>query len=198
MRIQGYIIVVKMIKPPLPQLVLGATFISLSICAFALRANNQHMLQLRQAVYAADERGRGVQPALVSLQAYVTAHMNTKLDAGANAVYPPVQLKYTYDRLIQARSTKLSTTNGQTYSSAQTYCEQQNPNDFSGRNRIPCIEQYVQSHGVQLSPIPDALYKFSFASPAWSPDLAGWSAATTVVLGILTVGVTVRHFIRKH
>ncbi|MDL2341639.1 MAG: hypothetical protein QFB87_00985 [Patescibacteria group bacterium] len=186
-----------MSKLPPPQLLLGATLVSLSICAFSLRANNQHMLQLRQAVYTADEKGSGVEPALVSLQSYVTAHMNTRLDSGSNAVYPPIQLKYTYDRLVQARSDKLATTNSQTYSAAQGYCEQQNSTDFSGRNRVPCIEQYVQSHGVQLPTIPDALYKFSFASPVWSPDVAGWSLVTTILLAIVTLLATAHRFLRK-
>ena len=181
---------------PLP-LLIGATVISFSICAFSLRANNEHMVQLRQAVYAADDKGAGVQPALNSLQAYVTSHMNTKLDAGSSAVYPPIQLKSTYDRLIQARSDKLSQTNTQTYNDAQKYCEQQNSTDFSGRNRVPCIEQYVQSHGVQLANIPDALYKFSFVSPVWSPDLAGWSFFITVLLaGVTLVGI-IRRLLHK-
>ena len=181
---------------PLPTLI-GVTLVSASICAFTLRANNQHMLQLRQAVYSADQKGEGVQPALNQLQAYVTGHMNTKLDSGASAVYPPIQLKYTYDRLVQARSDKLSQTNSQTYSAAQTYCEQQNSKDFSGRNRVPCIEQYVQSHGVQLATIPDALYKFSFVSPVWSPDLAGWSLLATIILGLATAVLALRRFLNK-
>lgn len=181
---------------PLPVLI-GATVVSVSICAFSLRANNEHMVHLRQAVYTADQKGEGVQSALNSLQAYVTSHMNTKLDAGSSAVYPPIQLKFTYDRLIQARSDKLSQTNSQTYNDAQKYCEAQNSTDFSGRNRVPCIEQYVQSHGVQLATIPDALYKFSFVSPAWSPDLAGWSLVTTVLLAGATIIVAIRRFLHK-
>lgn len=180
----------------LPYIALAATALSLSISAFSLRANNQHMLELRQAVYTADERGSGVQESLVALQSYVVAHMNTKLDSGSSAVYPPVQLKYTYDRLIKARSDKISTTNSQTYSAAQTYCESQN-SDFSGRNRVPCIEQYVQSRGVQLPAISDALYKFSFVSPTWSPDLAGWSLVATSLLAITTVVLFIGRFLHK-
>ena len=181
---------------PLPILI-GATVISFSICAFSLRANNEHMVQLRQAVYAADEKGQAVQPALNNLQGYVTSHMNTKLDTGASAVYPPIQLVHTYDRLVKARSDKLSETNTQTYNDAQKYCEQQNSTDFSGRNRVPCIEQYVQGHGVQLATITDALYKFSFVSPTWSPDLAGWSLATTILLVAATAIVALRRFLHK-
>lgn len=187
---------IKLRAVPTP-ILFGATIVSLSVCAFALRANNQHMLELRQAVYSADEQGGNVQAALVGLQSYVIAHMNTSLDSDSSGVYPPVQLKFTYDRLVQARSEKLATTNAQTYNEAQKFCEQQNPNDFSGRNRVPCIEQYVEKAGLTLPPIPDALYKFSFASPAWSPDLAGWSAVTSVVLALSTVVTAARRFIKR-
>ena len=186
-----------MIKLKLFPVLVGVTIASASICAFSLRANNQHMVQLRQAVYNADQKGEGVLPALTELQSYVTSHMNTKLDSGASAVYPPIQLKYTYDRLVQARSDKISQTNTQTYNEAQKFCEAQNSTDFSGRNRVPCIEKYVQSNGVQLVPISDALYKFSFVSPVWSPDLAGFSLFTTIVLAVATIIVAVRHFLKK-
>jgi hypothetical protein len=116
--------------------------------------------------------------------------MNTNLSAGSDAVYPPVQLKYTYDRLVAAQADQLSQTNTQLYTDAQQYCEQQDPTDFSGHNRVPCIEQYVAARtpdAVQLPAIPDALYKFSFVTPTWSPDLAGWSLIATALSGLLFI-----------
>jgi hypothetical protein len=149
--------------------------ISSVIAISALRANNEHMIKLRDAVYSADQNDGNVQAALETLQSYVIAHMNTNLSAGPNPVYPPIQLKYTYDRLVQAQSDAVAQSNTQLYTNAQHYCEQQDSTDFSGHNRVPCIEQYVETHDTSLPPIPDALYKFDFVSPAWSPDLAGWS-----------------------
>ena len=76
------------------------------------------------------------------------------------------------------------------YNQAQTYCEGLNSTDFSGHNRVPCIEQYVQSHGGTSQPaanIPDALYKFAFVTPVWSPDLAGWSIVVAALSGLLFV-----------
>lgn len=158
------------------------------ICVFALRANNEHMIKLRAAVYAADQNNSDVQAPLKALQAYVTTHMNTNLSAGHNAVYPPIQLKYAYDRLVRAQSDQVAQSNTSLYSAAQTYCEQQNSTDFSGRNRVPCIEQYIQSHNTQPTvAIPDALYKFSFVSPSWSPDLAGWSLVVALISSLLFV-----------
>jgi hypothetical protein len=157
--------------------------ISTVICVTALRANNLHMVKLRNEVYAADKNNGDVQGALRSLQAYVTTRMNTNLNSGNSSVYPPIQLKYTYDRLVQAQSAQRGETNGQIYTDAQHYCEQQNPTDFSGRNRVPCIQQYVQAHtgAAAASNIPDSLYKFAFVSPRWSPDLAGWSMVVAVI-----------------
>lgn len=156
-----------------PWYLLIIAVVSTLMCVFALRANNEHMITLRNDVYSADKNDGDVQTALRSLQAYVTAHMNTNLSAGPNAVYPPIQLKYTYERLIKAQTD--STNANDVYTQAQQYCEGQNSRDFSGRNRVPCIEQYVNEHTATKANIPDALYKFSFVSPKWSPDLAGWS-----------------------
>lgn len=167
-------------------------------CALALRSNNQHMVKLRDAVYVADKGSGDITKALNELRTYVYAHMNTSLSSGSDSVYPPIQLKYTYDRLVQAESAKVASQNTQVYTDAQHYCEQLYPGSFSGGPRVPCITQYVSDHGLKTAPIPDALYKFDFVSPRWSPDLAGWSMLLTA-LSLLLAGllfVTQRWF--KH
>ncbi|HWB38663.1 MAG TPA: hypothetical protein VG604_00275 [Candidatus Saccharimonadales bacterium] len=159
------------------------------ICVYALRANNEHMVVLRQAVYTADQKNVDVEGALKALQAYVTTHMNTNLSAGPNSVYPPIQLKYTYDRLVNEESAKAAEANTHLYTAAQNYCQAKIPTGFSGRYRVACIEKYVQTHDTSLPVIEDALYKFDFVSPIWSPDKAGWSmviAAFSLVLFIVT------------
>lgn len=163
------------------------------ICVAALRHNNEHMAKLRDAVYTADKDNGDVQGALQNLQAYVTAHMNTSLEV-PNGVYPPIQLKYTYDRLVQAESdqaAQANSQNSQIYTDAQNYCEAKIPNGFSGSYRISCIDDYVKSHGISnavaLKSIPDSLYKFDFASPRWSPDLAGWSMVVAGLSGLAFV-----------
>ncbi len=144
------------------------------------------MAQLREAVYATDKDGGDVTKALGQLQAYVTTHMNTELSTG-NGVYPPIQLKYTYERLVKAQGNSTAEANSKIYSEAQAYCEAQNSRDFSGRNRVPCIEQYVQTHQTQNTQIQEDLYKFDFASPFWSPDLAGWSIVIAIISGFLFI-----------
>lgn len=180
-----------------PRYLLILTLVCALVCLFSLRANNEHMLSLRDAVYAADKNDGNVTGALQHLQDYVTRHMNTSLDTGSS-VYPPIQLKYTYDRLLQAQGAALQQQNGQLYTEAQAYCEKQDPTDFSGRNRVPCIEQYVQQHGLNVSSIPDSLYKFDFVSPRWSPDLAGWSLVATLLALVATIVSLTARLLRKN
>ena len=156
------------------------------ICAVSLRANYQHMVTLRQAVYTADQQNGNVEQSLQTLRAYVGAHMNTTL-ASADGVYPPIQLKYTYERLQQTEKARADQVNSAVYTDAQHHCEALYPSSFSGGPRVPCIEQYVKDHGTSPKSIPTAMYKFDFATPTWSPDLAGWSFVFTLIFGVLAV-----------
>jgi len=152
--------------------------------ALALRHNYMQMTRLRSAVFVADQSGNGVEESLQKLRKYVGSHMNTNL-ATSDGVYPPIQLKYTYSRLQQAEQDRVNTTNSQIYTDAQHTCEAQYPGSFSGGPRVPCIEQYVKDHGTTARTIPDAMYKFNFASPTWSPDIAGWLLVLAVLSGVL-------------
>lgn len=156
----------------------------------ALRHNNQTMIVLRGDLYVADKNNGDVEGALNKLRTYVYGHMNTNLSSGGNSIKPPIQLKYTYDRLQAAEQTHVNSANSQIYTDAENYCQQQNSVDFSGRNRVPCVTAYVTSHGVKINPIPVGLYEFDFISPSWSPDPAGWSL---VVSTLLFIGLTVNY-----
>jgi hypothetical protein len=166
--------------------ILLVLFIASSLVSLvALRHNNQTMVKLRGAVYTADKNNANVNGALNNLRAYVYAHMNTNLTSDGNSIYPPIQLKYTYQRLQAAAQASVDASNSQIYTDAEIYCQQQDSTDFSGHNRVPCVTQYVTTHGASAQAIPTALYEFDFISPSWSPDLAGWSL---VVSGLLLAG----------
>lgn len=153
----------------------GLFLFSSIVCILALRANNQEMVRLRNQVYIADEKGGDVNSALNNLRRHVYGHMNTDLSSGGNAIKPPIQLKYTYERLQAAEQQKVDAINERLYTQAQAHCERQNPAGISGGSRIACMEDYVLKNGAQPVPIPPGLYQFDFVSPSWSPDLAGWS-----------------------
>lgn len=153
---------------------------------FALRHNYATMVRLRDAVYQADKDDGDVQTALANLQNYVYHHMNTSLSSGPDAIYPPIQLKYTYERLVKAESATAQSGNAGLYTAAENYCQALIPTGFSGRYRISCIDSYIKNHGrASTSPaVPASLYEFDFVAAKWSPDLAGWSLVVTVLSGL--------------
>jgi hypothetical protein len=187
------------IRPIKTPYLLVACIVFAGGAALTLRHNYTEMTKLRTAVFAADQSGNGVEQSLQKLRKYVGSHMNTNL-ATADGVYPPIQLKYTYTRLQQAEQDRVNNTNSQVYTDAQHTCEAQYPGSFSGGPRVPCIEQYVKDHGTTARTIPDAMYKFNFASPQWSPDIAGWMIVLAVLSGVfaalrLGLGLLARRFL---
>jgi hypothetical protein len=167
------------------------------ISIYALRQNNVTMIKLRNQVYQADQDNKDVEGSLRTLREYVYAHMNTDLTSGGNSIYPPIQLKYSYDRALAAAGGG-SDQNSKIYTDAQTECERQFPHGLYGSNRIPCIQSYISSHGIKEAALPTAsLYEFDFVSPRWSPDLAGWSLVASVLcLGLFVIRLSSELWLR--
>jgi hypothetical protein len=166
-------------------------FVALAIVSvLALRHNNQTMVKLRDQVYVADKNNGDINGALNNLRRYVYGHMNTDLSSGNNNIKPPIQLKYTYQRLYDAQANQIQASNQQLYTDAELYCQSINGAYF-GTTRVPCVQNYVINHGLKAAniTIPAGLYEFDFASPSWSPDLAGWSLVLT---GLLLIAFVIR------
>lgn len=158
------------------------------VAIVALRANNTRMIELRDAVYQADEQGGDVEGALRDLREHVHGHMNTNLTSGENAIYPPIQLKYTYERLLEKEQDKLKGTDA--YQKATKYCEARFPAGQLAGGRVQCVAKYIDDHtnpGQDPVSIPEDLYKFDFVSPKWSLDLAGISLLFAILFGGLFV-----------
>jgi hypothetical protein len=155
--------------------------ISSLVCVFSLRHNNQTMVKLRDAVYAADKDNKDVNTALNNLRKYVYGHMNTNLSSGGNNIKPPIQLKYTYQRLYDSQLSQVQSANQSLYTDAELYCQSIN-GAFFGTTRVPCVQNYVINHGLKQANIviPAGLYEFDFVSPSWSPDLAGWALLLSI------------------
>jgi hypothetical protein len=165
---------------------LAAFFIFLMISLLAQRSNDLTMLELKDKVHEVDKNNGDVEAALQDLRSFVHTHMNASTyKKGSNGAYPPIRLQYTLQRLQAAEQQRLQESSAKLYTEAQDYCEQQNPQGFSGSGRIPCIEKYVSERGQKVNVIPAALYQFDFVSPRWSPDLAGWTLLLSIISGLL-------------
>ena len=176
------------------------TLVGGSVSVIALRHNNQSMIKLRNTLYAADKDNGNVNAALNNLRDYVYTHMNTNLSSGGNTIKPPIQLKYTYQKLVAAQQQQLDSTNSQIYTDAENYCQAQDPTDFYGYYRIPCVQNYISNHSLSASSktIPVALYQFDFVSPTWSPDFAGWSLVITALLAaVFVIKLLVKRLAKK-
>lgn len=155
---------------------LAVAMVSAVVCVFSLRSNNVKALELRDKVVQVDKDNGDIEKALRELREYMYGHMNTNLASGSNAIKPPIQLKYRYERLVKAEQDKLGAANVQIYNDAQVDCERRYPTGLYGSGRIPCVTEYISTHTSEKpADIPASLYKFDFVSPVWSPDLAGWS-----------------------
>ncbi len=164
-----------------------ALVITGTVFLFSYRHNNVVALQLRDQVLTVDKNNGDIEASLKKLREFTYSHMNANLAGGQGNVYPPIQLKYRYERLVAAQKQATEAVNGQIYTQAQTYCEHL---ISTGRpiGRVPCIQDYVTSHTPQAAvAIPDALYKFDFVSPVWSPDLAGWTLLASIILAVILV-----------
>lgn len=171
-------------KPSLYFLLAGTLLFSI-LAVYGLRANNLRMLELKQAVYVADEQNTDIEAALQNLRSFVNSHMNTQLRS-KDATEPPIQLLHQFNRYVEAEQARLASQDGnKVYRDAQAQCE---TGAIPLTARAQCIQEYILNHGgtiEQLTIPPKELYTFDFVSPRWSPDLAGISLILAVIFAIL-------------
>lgn len=161
----------------------------LSMSAFFLRQNNLRMIELRNLVKKADEENAGVDKALRNLQNYVTAHMNTELGDG-------IALQHSYERAYTAaveEAAKSTNPNAAIYTQVELECRPV----YERTRSFPAYTQCAHEKLSQLAPGQDALaslktpspdlYRFSFISPIWSPDLAGFAVLVTIFTSIIII-----------
>ena len=151
------------------------------------RQNNIRMIELRDKVFAADEANGDVGTALNNLRTYVYGHMNARLVNSDTAIKPPIQLKNTYERLVAQKKAEVEAKNTALTQEARVICQAKFPRTLNATGLQPCIDGYLLEKGATEQPVPKELYQFDFISPAWSPDVAGWSLVFTIVSGLMFI-----------
>lgn len=179
----------------------GLAVLFLSVGIFSMINNSKQSKSLYDELIAADQAGGEVEASLNKLRTFIYSHMNTTIGS-ETGIKPPIQLKGTYDRLVAAEQDRVAKINESLSQVAQAECERLNPTDFSGRNRVPCVAEYIEKNGAKPEAISDIHYKFDFVSPRWSPDLAGISLLIGFIfslVSIISIGLHLhtRHIIRQ-
>lgn len=133
------------------------------------------MVELRNNVIVADEQDSGLAEAIRQLNHHVFHHMNT-------AIVRPVELVNTYNRQAKAAIEAANQSSGRDiYAEATQVCE---------RRGVPlasiaqCAADYAASNNPGVGPqqivLPDKnRFIYTFSSPRWTPDLAGFSLLFT-------------------
>lgn len=154
--------------------------LSLAASIYFLRQNNLRMVELRDNVVKADQQNGDVAGALTELNEHVFHHMNTK-------IVRPIELVNAYNREAAAAIQAANQTSGRDlYAEGTANCE---------RRGIPlasiaqCISNYAADNTTGSGPteikLPDKnLFTYTFATPKWTPDAAGFSVLLTVVVGV--------------
>lgn len=154
------------------------------VAIISLRANNIQMLKLKEAVIAADQQGSDIEKPLLELRNYVFSHMNTQM-RDQNSSEPPIQLVNKFNTYLKEQQEELAQQGRpNVYAEAQAQCEKPN---FSIIQRANCIQTYVVENSppqIEIKLPPKELYTFDFASPNWSPDLAGISLVIAIILWV--------------
>lgn len=174
----------------------------LFVSATFLRLNNVGMVERRRAVSSADKAGDAtqLQERLYDLQRYAASHMN----AATGSIYLQEQYNRDVKTAMEAASQE-SNGSGTTYQEqADAICKPR----FSGWSPayVQCVYQELTKMGgaesLPETKLPDEnLYHYSFYSPVWSPDFAGFSVLATLFV-LLTIvaritGVVILRIILK-
>lgn len=150
-----------------------------------MRQNNLKMVELRNAVVVADEQGGDTAGAIEALNQHVFRHMNTE-------IVRPIELVNAYNRQARIAIEAANRTSGRDiYAEATQVCE---------RRGVPlasiaqCAADYAATNNPGVGPgqikLPDKnRFTYTFATPRWTPDLAGFSVLIT---GVLLVWVILR------
>lgn len=138
---------------------------------YLLRHNNLRMSELRQEVHDADAIGdrAEITQKLRNLQRYVARHMNTK---------SKVELRSSYQRDSQAAQQSAAQQLGhvELYNRALAECS---TSDTRGTALAECINEKLSGESGGIVDLPDPrLYRYSFDSPPFSFDVAGFALLT--------------------
>ncbi|MEO5948991.1 MAG: hypothetical protein ABIP74_01180 [Candidatus Saccharimonas sp.] len=173
------------------------------IAATFMRLNNTGMIARRDAVIAADKAGDtgAIEARLYELQSYSSAHMNT--DTGV------FYLQEQYNRDAQ-KAVEVSSSQSGVTADANALAEATCHPQYHGWSTayMNCflreLAKYPTTNKLPEPVLPSpSLYRYSFASPTWSPDFAGWTVVACFAVIVLIIArliglVVLRLLLRRH
>lgn len=142
--------------------------------------SRQHVAQLESTIAIKDQSGQSVEADLYSLDNYVKNHMLASTQ---------VFLKGSYERAVQAASSRASSADPSVYAKAQASCA--GHSDSIAQSR--CVSAYIannappQANPQPVQPPDKSAFVKTFMAPGWTPDGAGLTLLAAAVVGITGV-----------
>lgn len=173
------------------------------LAATFLRINNTGMVARREAVTAADKVGDDTttNERLYELQSYSASHMN----ADTGDVYLQEQYNRDVEKAVKASSAQSSVI-ADANAKAEAVCHPQ----YHGWSTayMSCflneLAKYPTTDTLPQPTLPSvSLYRYSFSSPIWSPDFAGWTILACMIVVVAIISrlvslVVLRLMLRRH
>jgi hypothetical protein len=159
---------------------------------YLLRQNNLTMITLRREVVRADAAGEiaPTEQALQALQGFVSRHMNTSTSVDLSASY-----RREVTKVQKSTASRLGNIN--LYNKAETACRDEGLE--GGTDLADCITQKLsgQSGGLMSLPSP-ALFRYSFAAPSFSLDLAGFTLLISSIFTYAGLHQLASYLVRRY
>lgn len=184
----------------------------LFVAATLLRLDHLKMVELRDAVLAADvaEDDATIQSSLVALQEFVVSHIvvNVTEENGIQSIIlgtGPFYLEHQYLRAanaaIEAAEAEVvddSNPNGNIYAAVSAICRPlaiQNGWAWNSEGYLNCwtseLAKYPASDNLEITLTADIpsteLFRHSYASPVWAPTWSGWVILACIIFMLVIV-----------
>ena len=171
---------------------LALSIVCMIIGLFSYRQNLTTAYAKEEAILTADAAAQDTSAAIQDLREFSTHHMHADVT---------FTLEKSYNRDVLAAQAKAATAqvgsiNNDLYATAQTACGERT----DSVTKANCVINYIHAHQPaesQITAKPEELpvlanYTYTFTSPAWSWDFAGFTIALAAISLIATIILALR------
>lgn len=173
-------------------LIITSVIAGATMGAYLLRQNNLGMVKLRREVVQADAAGdiATIEQSLQALQGYVARHMHTSTSVDLSASYQREVV-----RVQKSTASRLGNVN--LYNRTEAACRREGQEN--GAELAECITKKLSGESGGIIPLPSpALYRYTFAAPTLSLDLAGFTLLVSSLLAYAGLYQLVRYLVPRY
>lgn len=164
-------------------------FIFTVLTIFGLKLNAEEAAKRRDEILLLDQAGSSVTDEIAQLREFTLNHINADIE---------FELTGAYQRAV-AEAEAAGEPTGELYAAAQAACDRQGVSSVA---QAACVQEYLNANLNSNTQTPQAMptkaeYFYSFVSPNWAADLAGFSILGAIITALIGITVYIRNLIPK-